>query len=82
MRFAGEVSDASDALVRCPASAARPRTPSWKALGVHSIAVDTERSSTTLDLYTRRTDNGDRILQALTDSEDEGPEDGTALNPT
>jgi integrase len=41
-----------------------------------------ERSSTTLDLYTRRTDNGDRILQALTDSEDEGPEDATALAPT
>jgi hypothetical protein len=41
-----------------------------------------ERSSTTLDLYTRRTDNGDRILQALTDSEDDGPEDGTALAPS
>jgi integrase len=32
-----------------------------------------ERSSTTLDLYTRRTDNSDRILQALSD-----PDDGSA----
>ncbi|MGW1677822.1 tyrosine-type recombinase/integrase [Saccharopolyspora sp. NPDC002376] len=31
-----------------------------------------ERSATTLDLYTRRTDNGDRILRALTDGDDEG----------
>lgn len=30
-----------------------------------------ERSSTTLDLYTRRTDNSARILQALSDDEDE-----------
>lgn len=29
-----------------------------------------ERSSTTLDLYTRRTDNSDRILQALDDGDD------------
>ena len=29
-----------------------------------------ERSSTTLDLYTRRTDNSARILQALSDDED------------
>ena len=35
-----------------------------------------ERSSTTLDLYTRRTDNSDRILDALNDPEDElGEED-------
>jgi integrase len=33
-----------------------------------------ERSSTTLDLYTRRTDNSDRILRAL-DDEDEGGEE-------
>jgi hypothetical protein len=33
-----------------------------------------ERSTTTLDLYTRRTDNGDRILQALDDDdEDDDP---------
>jgi integrase len=31
-----------------------------------------ERSLTTLDLYTRRTDNGDRILRALNDDPDEG----------
>lgn len=31
-----------------------------------------ERSATTLDLYTRRTDNGDRILRALTDENGEG----------
>lgn len=31
-----------------------------------------ERSTTTLDLYTRRTDNGDRILQAL---DDDDPDD-------
>lgn len=30
-----------------------------------------ERSSTTLDLYTRRTDNSDRILDALNDPDDE-----------
>ncbi|MDX6226642.1 MAG: hypothetical protein QOI76_32 [Frankiales bacterium] len=35
-----------------------------------------EKSSTTLDLYTRRTDNSDRILQALTDPDDpQDPED-------
>ncbi|MER5670971.1 tyrosine-type recombinase/integrase [Pseudonocardia alni] len=33
-----------------------------------------ERSSTTLDLYTRRTDNSERILQALDDEDD--PDDG------
>lgn len=36
-----------------------------------------ERSATTLDLYTRRTDNGDRILRALTD-EDGGAGGGGA----
>ncbi|MHA6631619.1 tyrosine-type recombinase/integrase [Pseudonocardia sichuanensis] len=41
-----------------------------------------ERSSTTLDLYTRRTDNGDRILRALSDPDDEDPDDGTALAPS
>jgi integrase len=30
-----------------------------------------EKSSTTLDLYTRRTDNSARILDALTDDDDE-----------
>lgn len=35
-----------------------------------------ERSSTTLDLYTRRTDNSERILQTLDDEDD--PEDGEA----
>lgn len=35
-----------------------------------------ERSATTLDLYTRRTDNSDRILGALTDPDDpEDPDD-------
>ena len=33
-----------------------------------------ERSSTTLDLYTRRTDNSSRILDALNDP-DEVPDD-------
>jgi len=38
-----------------------------------------EKSATTLDLYTRRTDNSDRILQALTDPDDpEEPHDGGA----
>jgi len=37
-----------------------------------------ERSSTTMDLYTRRTDNTDRVLQALTDDEDPDAEDGSA----
>ena len=32
-----------------------------------------ERSSTTLDLYTRRTDNSDRILRALDDSDEDDP---------
>jgi integrase len=36
-----------------------------------------ERSLTTLDLYTRRTDNGDRILRALTDADDD-PDEGEA----
>jgi len=36
-----------------------------------------ERSSTTLDLYTRRTDDHDRILQALDggDDQDDGEDD-------
>jgi Phage integrase family len=35
-----------------------------------------ERSSTTLDLYTRRTDNPTRVLRALDDGpDDEGPDD-------
>jgi integrase len=37
-----------------------------------------ERSLTTLDLYTRRTDNSDRILQALNDRDAEG-EDGAGF---
>jgi integrase len=37
-----------------------------------------ERSSTTLDLYTRRTDNSDRILRALNDPDDPEPDDGAA----
>ncbi len=37
-----------------------------------------ERSATTLDLYTRRTDNSDRILRALTDPDEEDPDDGAA----
>ena len=41
-----------------------------------------ERSSTTLDLYTRRTDDSDRILQALNDpEEDDDPEDDTGPVP-
>jgi integrase len=41
-----------------------------------------ERSSTTLDLYTRRTDNSDRILRALNDDPDDPePDDGTAGVP-
>jgi hypothetical protein len=39
-----------------------------------------ERSTTTLDLYTRRTDNSSRILDALNDPDgapdDEDPDDG------
>jgi hypothetical protein len=38
-----------------------------------------ERSLTTLDLYTRRTDNSDRILRALNDGP--APDDGTAGVP-
>ena len=40
-----------------------------------------ERSSTPLDLYTRRTDNGARILEALDDPDDEDPNDGAASVP-
>ena len=35
-----------------------------------------ERSSTTLDLYTRRTEDSSRILQALDDEEPDGGEAG------
>ena len=38
-----------------------------------------ERSLTTLDLYTRRTDNSDRILQALSDPDYEEGEDGAGF---
>jgi integrase len=38
-----------------------------------------ERSSTTLDLYTRRTDNADRILQAFDDPDDDPGEPGEAV---
>lgn len=42
-----------------------------------------ERLSTTLDRYTRRTDNPDRILGALPDPDDDpDPEDGVAGVPT
>jgi integrase len=37
-----------------------------------------ERASTTLDLYTRRTDDSSRILRAL---DDEDPDDGSAGAP-
>ncbi|MDT7704344.1 MAG: hypothetical protein QOJ30_6669, partial [Pseudonocardiales bacterium] len=39
-----------------------------------------ERSSTTLDLYTRRTNNSDRILRALDDqpADDDAAGDGKA----
>lgn len=42
-----------------------------------------EHASTTLDLYTRRTENADRILQALDDPEDKNPDDdgGGVLAP-
>ena len=41
-----------------------------------------ERSSTTLDLYTRRTDNSDRILRALEDPGDEAdPDDDGSTAP-
>jgi hypothetical protein len=41
-----------------------------------------ERSSTTLDLYTRRTDNSVRILQALDgQANDEDPDDPTEPVP-
>ena len=37
-----------------------------------------ERASTTLDLYTRRTDDPTRILRAL-GSDDDDPDDGAAV---
>jgi integrase len=41
-----------------------------------------ERSSTTVDLCTRRTDNSVRILQTLDDqTDDEDPDDPTELVP-
>jgi hypothetical protein len=39
-----------------------------------------ERSSTTLDLYSRRTDNPERILEALSDPDDD-PDGGAAGVP-
>ena len=36
-----------------------------------------ERSSTTMDLYTRRTDNADRVLEAL-EGDDPDDEDGSS----
>ena len=46
-----------------------------------------ERSTTTLDLYTRRTDNSSRILDALNDPleeqpDEDDPDDGPAPVPT
>jgi len=35
-----------------------------------------EKSATTLDLYTRRTDDPTRILRALDDDDPEEPDDG------
>ena len=40
-----------------------------------------ERSSTTLDLYTRRTNNAERILRALSDEDGPDHEDGSAGVP-
>ncbi|WP_219419086.1 hypothetical protein [Pseudonocardia nigra] len=40
-----------------------------------------ERSSPTLDLYTRRTDNSDRILHALNDPDEELREDDPDEGP-
>jgi integrase len=40
-----------------------------------------ERSSTTPELYTRRTDNSDRIPQALDDPEDDDPDDDAGPVP-
>ena len=40
-----------------------------------------ERSSTTLDLYTRRTNNAERILRALSDDDGPDDEDGGAGVP-
>lgn len=37
-----------------------------------------EHASTTLDLYTRRTDDSDRILSALDDPDEDDPDDGPA----
>jgi integrase len=38
-----------------------------------------ERSLTTLDLYTRRTDNSERILRALSDQDDDDGEAGALV---
>ena len=38
-----------------------------------------ERSSTTLDLYTRRTDNSDRILRARDDEDDDPDDEGAGV---
>ncbi|MDN5915710.1 MAG: hypothetical protein L0I76_11470 [Pseudonocardia sp.] len=40
-----------------------------------------EHASTTLDLYTRRTDNSDRILRALDDEEPDDPDDDGGAVP-
>ena len=50
--------------------------PGWVDDGVPPNMVQRvlghTRSSTMLDLYTRRTDNNDRILNALDDPEEDG----------
>ncbi|MDF2975435.1 MAG: hypothetical protein K0S40_163 [Actinomycetospora sp.] len=63
----------SPALVRHnPRGRRRPANMVQRVLG-H------ERSSTTMDLYTRRTDDADRVLEALSDDDEDGQgDDGSA----
>ena len=53
----------------------RPTITAGLRSRVIRLAMGHERSSTTLDLYSHRTDNSSRILDALNDP-DEVPDDG------
>ena len=58
-------------------------SPSTRRRGGHVGPARHERSKTTLDLYTRRTDNSSRIRDALNDPADDNgdeddPDDGPA----
>jgi hypothetical protein len=58
-----------------PCTTWRDTRPAGFAIMIFVARMPRGSSTTTLDLYTRRTDDGDRILKALTDPDDEDPDD-------